>query len=230
MDWENSYYTMSDENNYAIWYFLKKCWQKGLLYKGRDSVPWCPRCETAISQHEILQEEYRLLTRKSVMIKFPTKEGVCLLAWTTTPWSIPGTIALMVNPNFDYVKVRQKNDEYILVKERLSMLKGDYEVIEKFKGEKIIGTTFIHPHQNFSALKNQKFPVIPSEEFVTIDIGTGIVTNNPGVGHEDYLAAKKVNLEPIESIDSSAKFLDGYSWLAGKNAKDEKLPMRSSRI
>jgi len=223
MDWENSYYTMSDENNYAIWYFLKKCWQKGLLYKGRDSVPWCPRCETAISQHEILQEEYRLLTHKSVMVKFPTKEGVYLLAWTTTPWSIPGTIALMVNPNFDYVKVRQKNDEYILVKERLSMLKGNYEVIEKFKGEKIIGTTFIHPYQNFSVLKSQKFPVIPSEEFVTIDIGTGIVTNNPGVGHEDYLAAKKVNLEPIESIDSSAKFLDGYSWLAGKNAKDEKV-------
>jgi len=221
MDWDNSYYTMSDENNYMIWHFLKKCWQSGLLYKGRDSVPWCPRCGTAISQHEILQEEYRLLTHKSVVLKLPIGKEEYLLAWTTTPWSIPGTIALMVNPNFDYVKVEQKDGKYILAKERTTALKGPFKIIEEFKGEKLIGKTFVHPYQDFPALEGQKFPVIPAEEFVTLDIGTGIVTNNPGVGHEDYLAAKKVNLPPVESVDESANFIPGYSWISNKNAKSE---------
>jgi len=223
MDWKNSYYTMSDENNYAIWNFLKKCWERGLLYKGRDSVPWCPRCGTAISQHEILQEEYRLLTHKTVILKFPIGKKEYLLAWTTTPWSIPGTIALMANPDFDYVRVKQKDGEYILAKERISILKGPFKIIEKFKGKKIIGKNFVHPYRDFPALKGQKFPVIPSKEFVTLDIGSGIVTNNPGVGHEDYLVAKEVGLLPIESVDGAANFLDGYSWISGKNAKGQEL-------
>ncbi|MBI4999254.1 isoleucine--tRNA ligase, partial [Candidatus Gottesmanbacteria bacterium] len=221
MDWENSYYTMSDENNYMIWGFLKKCWTDGNLYKGRDSVPWCPRCETAISQHEILQEEYHLLTHKSVVLKFPAGKGESFLAWTTTPWSIPGTIALMVNPDFDYVKVKQKDGEYILAKERLSVLKGSFKIIEEFKGKKLLGKIFTHPYRDVPALRAQRFPVIPSEEFVTLEVGTGIVTDNPGVGHEDYLVAKKVNLTPVESIDGAANFLPGYSWLSGKNAKNE---------
>ena len=223
MDWDNSYLTMSDENNYMIWYFLKKCWQDGNLYKGRDSVPWCPRCGTAISQHEILQEEYHTLTHETVVLKFPAGKNEYFLAWTTTPWSIPGTIALMINPEFTYVRVRQNDVHYLLAKERLSALKGPFEVIEEFKGEKLVGRTFKHPYQNFPSLKGQKFPVIPSEEFVTLDVGTGIVTNNPGVGHEDYLAAKKVNLEPIESIDAAANFLPGYSQFSGRNAKDNQL-------
>src|SRR3989339_1818547 len=83
MDWKNSYYTMSDENNYAIWHFLKKCWEDGYLYKGRDSVPWCPRCGTAISQHEILTEEYKEIAHKSILIKYPVKnkKNVYLLVW-----------------------------------------------------------------------------------------------------------------------------------------------------
>jgi isoleucyl-tRNA synthetase len=222
MDWGNSYYTMSNENNYMIWYFLKKCWQDGNLYKGRDSVPWCPRCETAISQHEILQEEYRTLTHKSVVLKLPAKDGKRFLAWTTTPWSIPGTIALMVHPDFVYVQVKQEDGEYILAKDRLSILKGKFKIIKEFKGKELVGKRFLHPYQDFPALAGQKFPIIPSKDFVILDVGTGIVTDNPGVGHEDFLAAKAVNLSPIESVDASANFLPSYSWLSGRNAKDEK--------
>lgn len=214
-----SYFTFSDKNNYDIWMFLKTCHEHEWIYKGRDSVPWCPRCETAISQHEILQEEYQELTHKSVVIKFPTEEGASLLAWTTTPWSIPGTIALMVHPEFDYVKVRQGDSEYILAKERLATLKGPFEIIEEFKGKDLLGKTFTHPYQDVPALRGQKFPVVPAEEFVTLDVGTGIVTDNPGVGHEDYLVAQAANLEPVESLDAAANFLPGFSWLSGKNAK-----------
>ena len=221
----HSYYTLSDENNYAIWHFLKKCHEKGFLYKGHDSVPWCPRCGTAISQHEILQEEYKELTHKTVVLKFPVENqaNTYFLAWTTTPWSIPGTIALMVNPKFDYVRVEQEGSIYILSKERISALKGTYKITEEFKGDKLLGQTFKHPYQDFPALSGQKFPVIPSEEFVTNDIGTGIVTDNPGVGHEDYVAAKEVDLPPVESVDAAANFLEGFTWFFGRNAKDEKM-------
>jgi isoleucyl-tRNA synthetase len=103
MNWENSYFTMSNENNYMIWHFLKTCHLKGWIYKGRDSVPWCPRCETAISQHEMLTEDYKELTHDSIIMKFPLldKEKEYLLVWTTTPWTIPANIAVAVDETFD---------------------------------------------------------------------------------------------------------------------------------
>ena len=104
MDWDNSYYTLSDENNYMICHFLKKCHEKGLIYQGHDSVPWCPRCGTAISQHEILTEDYKELTHETVFFKLPVKErNFSLLVWTTTPWTIPANVAVAVNPKFNYV-------------------------------------------------------------------------------------------------------------------------------
>jgi isoleucyl-tRNA synthetase len=217
-----SYFTFSDKNNYDIWMFLKTCYENGWIYKGRDSVPWCPRCETAISQHEILQEEYQNLTHKTVVVKFPTdEERVYLLAWTTTPWSIPGTIALMVHPDYDYVQVKQGEDKYILAEGRLAALKGAYQVEREFKGSELVGRTIVHPFREFPALQGQKFPVIPAKDFVTLDVGTGLVTDNPGVGHEDFVAALAVGLVPVESIDAAANFITGYDWLTGKNAKND---------
>lgn len=106
MDWDNSYYTMSDENNYMIWYFLKTCHEKGWIYKGRDSVPWCPRCETAISQHEMLTEDYKEIQHETIFLKLPVItrgwENTYLLVWTTTPWTIPANIAVGVNMKFTY--------------------------------------------------------------------------------------------------------------------------------
>lgn len=106
MNWDNSYYTMSDENNYMIWYFLKTCHEKGWIYKGADSVPWCPRCQTAISQHEMLTEDYKELTHETVFVKFPitTKgwENTNLLIWTTTPWTVPANVAVGVNTKYTY--------------------------------------------------------------------------------------------------------------------------------
>ncbi|HEV2340135.1 MAG TPA: isoleucine--tRNA ligase [Patescibacteria group bacterium] len=106
MDWDHSYYTMSDENNYTIWYFLKVCYEKGWIYKGADSVPWCPRCQTAISQHEMLTEDYKELTHETVFVKLPitTKgwENTSLLIWTTTPWTVPANVAVGVNTKCTY--------------------------------------------------------------------------------------------------------------------------------
>ena len=129
---------MSEENNYAIWYFLKKCHSQGLLYKGRDSVPWCPRCGTAISQHEILTEEYKELTHRSVFVKFRVMaclpslasaelckgrpEKIYFLGWTTTPWTLPGNTALAVHPDLAYAIVKYQGEKFIILKSKLSIL------------------------------------------------------------------------------------------------------------
>lgn len=123
MDWENSYFTMSDENNYMIWHFLKTCHEKGWIYKGKDSVPWCPRCETAISQHEMLTEDYKELTHETVFVKFKiqnsqlkfkTKDAY-LLVWTTTPWSVPADVAVGVNITFTYGIWRNKQTDEVII-------------------------------------------------------------------------------------------------------------------
>jgi isoleucyl-tRNA synthetase len=143
MDWDHSYYTMSNENNYMIWHFLKVCHQKGWLYKGADSVPWCPRCQTAISQHEMLTEDYQEVSHESIILKFkiqitnnkansclagrpsksedrqtkPKIQNEYLLVWTTTPWTIPANIAVAVDTKLDYALVKQGDEQYWLAKE-----------------------------------------------------------------------------------------------------------------
>ena len=120
MDWDHSYYTMSDENNYMIWYFLKVCHEKGWIYKGEDSVPWCPRCQTAISQHEMLTEDYKELTHETVFVKLPIVtprwENTSLVVWTTTPWTVPANVAVAINRKFTYrIWKNSKTKEKIII-------------------------------------------------------------------------------------------------------------------
>ena len=139
MDWDNSYYTMSDENNYMIWHFLKTCFEKGWIYKGKDSVPWCPRCETAISQHEMLTEDYKELTHESVFVKFPiiTKdfENSFLLVWTTTPWTVPANVAVGINSKFTYKSWKEnKTGHKIIIVDKDEL--GN-EIMRDFKGNNV---------------------------------------------------------------------------------------------
>ena len=110
MDWDHSYYTMSDENNYTIWHFLKRCSDRGLIYKGHDVMPWCGRCGTAISNQEIVTEGYEEMTHAAVYLQFPIRErpGEYLLVWTTTPWTLTSNVAVAVNPEMTYLKVREE--------------------------------------------------------------------------------------------------------------------------
>ena len=148
MDWDRSYHTSSEENNYAIWHYLKIIHEKGWLYKGRDSVPWCPRCGTAISQHEILTEEYQELTHRAVYFKLPIKtepfKGLSLLVWTTTPWTIPGNVAVAVNPKKNYVIT---DDNLIVIAERLKAL--NLKARKFVKGEELVGTMYGGPFYCF---------------------------------------------------------------------------------
>ncbi|HET6453192.1 MAG TPA: class I tRNA ligase family protein, partial [Armatimonadota bacterium] len=110
MDWDHSYYTMTDTNIEYIWHFLKKCHENGWLYKGHRAMPWCARCGTSLSQHELI-DSYRDMTHRSVYVKLPIldREGEFILVWTTTPWTLTANTALAVHPDLDYAKVRQRD-------------------------------------------------------------------------------------------------------------------------
>ena len=143
-----SYFTFSNENNYMIWSFLKKCHDQGWLYKGTDVMPWCYRCGTGISQHEIVTDGYKELTHESVYLKFPLvgRDKEALLVWTTTPWTLTSNIAAAVGASLTYVKVTQDDGwTYYLAKGTIkSTLKGKFEIVGELKGAEMLGLSLIH--------------------------------------------------------------------------------------
>jgi len=235
MDWDNSYYTMSDENNYMIWHFLRQCHENGWLYKGRDSVPWCPRCGTAISQHEILTEEYKEITHTSVYFKchrLNSDHPSAFLVWTTTPWTIPADIALAVNPTFTYgeFEVEGEKETLILAKDLAPKVFGIREIrlIREIRGIELAGEHYTAPFDdlpiNIQAKKD--YPetyhlVFLEKDLVTAEEGTGIVHIVPGAGTEDFQLGVREKLPIVEVIDEAANYVDGYGDLTGKNAKDD---------
>jgi len=241
MDWQNSYYTMSDANNYTIWYFLKKCFDQGLIYKGKDAVPWCPRCGTAISQHEILQEEYQELTHDSVYLRLPfiAQSGKpfkdeYLLVWTTTPWTIPANVMVAVNPEIKYARVLFEGKKYWLAAKLVpKIFKENYEIEKEVTGAELvkIGKFYKGPFDTLPIVAKLKaeYPetfhtLVFTPELVSEEEGTGLVHIAPGCGAEDFsLVVNECGLPNLvlPAIDESACYLDGYGSFSFKNAKTE---------
>ncbi|MDP2638879.1 MAG: isoleucine--tRNA ligase [Candidatus Azambacteria bacterium] len=229
MDWDHSYYTMSDDNNYAIWHFLKKCHEKKLLYKGLDVVPWCWRCGTAISQHEILTDDYKEVSHRSIFIKYPVrnKKNTYLLAWTTTPWTLPGNVAIAVDPKKNYVEAVSEvgNDVYYLIEGAVEKLK--LKIIRSFNGKELVGLNYDSPFDHLPTIKKTLFGYIhkviatdPRILNVEETEGTGLIHIAPGQGVEDYRLGKKEKLPIIDLIDDEAVYLDGLGEFSEKNAKE----------
>lgn len=238
MDWDNSYYTMSEENNYLIWHFLKKCFEMGLIYKGMDSVPWCPRCETAISQHEILTEEYQDITHTAVYIKYPIvgRNGEYLLVWTTTPWTLPGNVAIAVNPKLIYSRVRVGSETYYIARDRIIPVLGaglpagrqGLEVLDEITGDRLLNIAYRGPFDGLPRVASAKLNnprgfhiVVDGGEFVTNEEGTGLVHIAPGAGHEDFALSKKERLPLILLIDEEGKFLPDFGAFSGKMGSEQ---------
>ena len=220
MDWDNSYYTMSETNNLYIWHFLQICHQKGWLYKGVDSMPWCPRCGTAISHHELSDDGYKDVEHTSVYVKFPLKNqvNVSLLIWTTTPWTLTANIAVAVHPKTEYVKVKiATGDHLILARSRQSVINGESEVIDSFLGQTLVGLTYSGPYDDLPSQQGITHRVIPWSDVSDAE-GTGLVHIAPGAGEEDFDLGQKYHLPVIAPLDEFGLFMEGFSIFSNRPA------------
>ncbi len=235
-----SYFTFSNENNYMIWTFLKKCWEKGWLYRGADVMPWCPRCATGISQHEIVTDGYREVTHKAVTLLLPLRErpGEALLAWTTTPWTLTSNVAAAVGEDLTYVRVRQAEQVLYLSKGTMHMLRGPYEVLGELKGAEMLGWTYDGPFDDLEVAQQPggyaehadlrpDLPISAAQAHRVIawdavgeEEGTGIVHIAPGCGAEDYQLGKRDGLPVLAPLDDEGHFLPAFGWLAGQQVGD----------
>jgi isoleucyl-tRNA synthetase len=217
-----SYFTMSDENNYTIWAFLKKCHERKLIYKGLDAMPWCPRCGTGISEQE-RREGYKRILDQAVYIKLRlrARPGEHLLVWTTTPWTLAANVACAVHPEMPYAKVRQGGEIYYLARELLGALKdrGPFEVLEELPGSRLLGLEYEGPFDDLPepAAVRGAHRVIPWKE-VTATEGTGIVHVAPGCGKEDFDLSKELALPVLAPIDEAGIYSQGYGFLSGRFA------------
>jgi len=211
MDWENSYYTMSDSNNLHNWHLLKTYFDNGWLYKGKDTVPWCWRCGTASSKHDIVTEGYKEVTHVALFMQFPLKgkPGEYFLIFTTTPWTIPANVAIAVNPNIDYVKADNKGAKYWLAESRLSELEDKYKILEKKKGSELEGMEYIMPFAGLEVQGKAPHKVV-LWNLASGEEGTGIVHIAPGCGAEDFDLGKKEGLPAISPLDETGTYKEGF--------------------
>jgi len=232
MDWDNSYFTLSEDNNYMIWNFLKKCYENGWVYKGNDSVPWCPRCETAISQHEMLTEDYKEITHQSVYLAFPIvgQSNEYLLVWTTTPWTIPANIAIALDRDIDYSQVEVGEKKYWVAKDAKERVLGRVKAkeLKTVKGSKLVGLRYKGAFDDLPIVaeissKNDKFhTVVATDDLIlpiTVTEGTGLVHTAVSAGSEDFKLGKKLGLPMIPVIEDDASYMQDLGFLSGKNAK-----------
>ncbi len=224
MDWKNSYYTMSGNNIVHIWHFLKKCHKNGWIYKGTKVLPWCVRCGTSSSQHEMSDEGYREITHKAVFVKAPLKgrDRENLLVWTTTEWTLPSNVAAAVNPENIYVKAEKDGEVYYLSKETMEKLGEGAKVLEEMKGSDLVGLEYETFFPKFAVQEGVTHKIIPWSE-AGAEEGTGIVHIAPTCGQADYELGKKENLPLLRTaLDGEGIFSEGFGWLTGKYIFDAK--------
>ncbi len=226
IDLKDPYITLNNDYIESVWWSLKELYNKKLLYEGFKVVPYCPRCGTPLSSHEVSQG-YKNVKEDSVYIAFKlkgkkgekNKKGEYILAWTTTPWTLPGNVALAVRKDIDYVKVKLPDgDNLIIGKDRLEVLKGDYKIIETFKGKDLVGLEY-EPLFNIKELQNENSHRIILADFVTTEDGTGIVHTAGMYGEDDYNVCKENNIPLVHTVGEDGKFNELVSQWKGKFVK-----------
>jgi len=222
MDWENSYYTMSDNNIKHIWHFLKKCHENGWIYKGKRSLPWCWRCGTASSKHEMSDGGYAERKHVSVYFQCPIKgkKNEYLLIWTTTAWTLTSNVLAAVHSEFDYVKIEHEGKIYYLSKKVQEKLIPNAKVLKILKGKDLEGLEYEGPFDYLPAQKGIKHKVVLWDEEVSEEDGTGIIHVAPGCGESDYSLGKKLKAPAIAPLAEDGTFIDGFGWLTGKHVTE----------
>ena len=220
MDWDNSYYTNTDLNIQGIWHFLKECDNHGWIQREYKPMPWCPRCGTSLSEHE-MTGSYKMMTHNSVFFKLPIEElDSKILVWTTTPWTLSSNVALAVNPEIDYVEVKIKSDDQtlILAKNAIKYLGDDkVEVIRALKGEELVGLHYETCFADLEAQQGFEHKIVAWED-VAADEGTGVVHIAPGCGIEDFELGERLGLPKVMPIDDMGIYLEGFGFMTGKDS------------
>ncbi|MBS1517324.1 MAG: isoleucine--tRNA ligase [Bacteroidetes bacterium] len=222
IDLNDAYVTYHNEYIESVWWALKKFFEKGFIYKGFKILPFCPVCESPLSSHEVAQG-YQDLKDPSVYVKFRITEGEFkdsyFLVWTTTPWTLPSNAALAVNPDFDYVQIRNENDEkFILAKERLEVISGEYSVIKEIRGSELENIPYQKLFDFFDDEKKAFYVTLG--DFVTMEDGTGIVHIAPSYGEDDYQTGLKYDLPVFTAVGKNGLFTEKAAPYSNKNFKD----------
>lgn len=211
-DYDKAYATL--ENNYieSVWWVLKQIWDKDLVKKNYRVSPYCPRCGTTLSNFEVNQG-YKETKDISIYVKFKIIDekfkNAQFLVWTTTPWTLPGNLALAINPKLKYSLIENNNEQYILATDRLGIIEGDYKIIKEFKGKELEGLRYEHMFDYLAKIKPEKIEnafVVLGAEFVTAEDGTGIVHINPMHGENDFVLSEKYNLPMYHLVSEDGLF------------------------
>lgn len=222
MQWDNSYYTNTDLNISGIWHFLKTCDNNGWIQKEYKPMPWCPRCGTSLSEHE-MTGSYKTITHNSVFFKLPV-EGMNskIVVWTTTPWTLSSNVALAVNPEIDYAEVKVKSDDCTLIlgKDAIKYLGDDkLEVLRVIKGSELVGKNYDTCFPELEAQQGFEHKIVAWED-VDASEGTGVVHIAPGCGVEDNELGKRLGLKEVMPIDDMGVFLKGFGFFTGKDTSN----------
>ena len=232
MDYKNAYMPVKKEFISGQWAFFKKAYEQGRLYKGMKVMHWDAETETSLAKHEL---EYETITDTSVYLKFKikNKDNEYFVIWTTTPWTIPYNLAIMVNPSVDYVKLKAGNEIYILAEDlaetfAAKILEKEFRILDKFKGVKLDAQEYIHPFYNelkdvYDDLKERSprvHTVILNKEYVNTEAGTGLVHSAPGCGPEDQEACEPYDIKPFNTLNEQG-VLENLGKYSGWKAKDD---------
>ena len=230
VDQDKAYFTFDPKYMETEWALMKRINDDGRLYKDYKVLPWCPVCGTALSSHELAQG-YEDVKDLAITAKFELigHQGTYFLAWTTTPWTLPGNIALAVNPDIDYVQIKTADANYILAENRLQALFGDtpYEIVDRQKGSEYVGATYkpLYPFAKNIASDGEKGKFenaykIYAADFVTTEDGTGIVHTAVMYGQDDFDLGQKVGLPKVHLVAPDGRFVTGTGFLEGKSVID----------
>ena len=220
VDMDNPYVTYHDDYIESVWWALKEIHKKGLLYKGHKIVPYCPRCGTALSSHEVAQG-YKDVKETSVVARFRIKgrENAYILAWTTTPWTLPSNVALCMNPDETYAEIESGGARYILAEALVSKFFENYTVIGKKTGKEYEGTEYEPLFDYAKGTFREKAYYVVCDGYVTLTDGTGVVHIAPAFGEDDYKVGKKYRLPVVQLVNERGCFDDRCPELSGLFAK-----------
>ncbi len=227
---DDAYFTYHNSYIESVWKILAHVEKRKLLYKDYKVVPWCPRCGTGLSSHELAQG-YQDVKDLSLYVKFKIIgfPDAYFLAWTTTPWTLPGNVGLAVGPEIDYVEIKVGGEILVLAKNKLSVITEPYEIVAEHKGSEMVGMSYepLYPFiKDLPAGKagetGKGFKVYPAD-FVTTEDGTGIVHTAVMYGQEDFDLGNKVGLPKVHLVNPDGTFMKGTDWLEGRSVVDETL-------